>query len=375
MVDFHGAFKTARPLFNKVFGSLPQVALFTYQSGMAEPFDGLHYLFNSEEVRYTSTYEKFIQAYNGKTVGIRQTGTLIQLPNEYKYAHVVQKAVDMFVQSITTIKTGGVSLVGEERHEWLKWFINTTPLTSISSIEDHDPDVRPLMRLVKVAPPPPAVKYYSQIGQDKYFIENINKGKRDGFFVDVGAHDGIKFSNTYALEQSFGWKGICIEMDPDTFGKLKKNRGGTQTTTIIVNECVFSESGIKKEIEVPLSNEIEEGNDMLTRIKNLPLYQNGSSFDRQFSKTQTYEKTTKTLTQIFKENNVPSVIDYMSVDVEGADLDALKGIDFSTYKIMFLTVEWGGSSAQYFEDISKHLSSHGYKLHRVNRWDAEFVPI
>jgi hypothetical protein len=53
-------------------------------------------------------------------------------------------------------------------------------------------------------------KYYSQIGQDKYFIENISNKKREGFFLDIGAHDGILESNTAALELDYGWSGICV---------------------------------------------------------------------------------------------------------------------------------------------------------------------
>ncbi len=215
-------------------------------------------------------------------------------------------------------------------------------------------------------------KYYSQIEQDKYFIENINNGKRNGYFVDIGANDGITFSNTFTLEQSFGWKGLCVELDDLTFAKLQKNR-----TCNCVKECVFSTSGIEKEIEVPLNKEIPEGNNMLIRIKDLPLYDKGvyCYFNEQFQSVRTYKKITKTLSEIFSENSVPSVIDYMSIDIEGSDLDALKGLDFSKYKILFLTIEWGGGSKEYLTEITNFLHEKGYKQHRVNNWDVEFVPI
>ena len=45
------------------------------------------------------------------------------------------------------------------------------------------------------------MEYKSQIGQDKYFIENINMNRRDLYFVDIGAHNGVTFSNTYCLEK------------------------------------------------------------------------------------------------------------------------------------------------------------------------------
>ena len=216
------------------------------------------------------------------------------------------------------------------------------------------------------------MKYYSQIQQDKYFIENINNGNINGYFVDIGANDGITFSNTYTLEKYLGWNGLCVELDDDTFYKLINNRN-----CICVKECVFSESGITKDIEIPLNNEIPEGNSMLIRLKDLPLYKDGKYcyFNDQFKNIKTVTKITKTLTEIFIENNVPPIIDFMSIDIEGSDLDALKGLDFTLYKIMFLTIEWGGGSREYLNEITSLLEKNGYKLHRINNWDAEFVPV
>lgn len=76
------------------------------------------------------------------------------------------------------------------------------------------------------------VDYVSQYGQDRYFIEELFKDKHDGFFVDIGANDGVKLSNTYCLEK-LGWHGICIEPIIPAFNKLKENR-----TCITLNCCV-----------------------------------------------------------------------------------------------------------------------------------------
>ena len=64
---------------------------------------------------------------------------------------------------------------------------------------------------------------YSQIGQDKWVVETF-RGMKRGFFLDVGAGDGIDLSNTYALEQSFSWKGVCIEPHSKTYPRLVVNR-------------------------------------------------------------------------------------------------------------------------------------------------------
>ena len=212
--------------------------------------------------------------------------------------------------------------------------------------------------------------YKSQIGQDKYFIENINKNKLNGFFVDVGAHNGITFSNTYCLEKHLNWNGLCIEVNDPIFEQLQENR-----SCICVNECVYSTSGLELEIEIPLSNAIPEGNDMLIQIKDQPV--NEFAWRSQFITTNNIKKKSKTLTDIFEEHNVPNIINYMSIDIEGSDLDALKGIDFAKYTIEFLTIEWGGGRGKlpYLESIKQFLHSKGYSMHRINEFDAEFCNI
>ena len=212
------------------------------------------------------------------------------------------------------------------------------------------------------------IKYYSQIGQDKYYIENIINHKKNGYFVDVGANNGINLSNTYVLEKEYNWNGLCIEVDDYLFTELKKNRNCT-----VVNECVYNTSGIIKTIQVPLANEIPEGNNMLIRIKDNP--ETTFGFANQFQEFKTYDKISKTLNDIFVENNVPENIDYMSIDIEGSDYDALLGIDFTKYRINFITIEWGGGTDRldYLEKITNLLEKNRYKLHRINNWDAEFI--
>jgi hypothetical protein len=207
--------------------------------------------------------------------------------------------------------------------------------------------------------------YYSQIEQDKYFIENIMDPTKKGFFVDVGMHDGITMSNTRALER-LGWKGLGIEVADHLVSQARCNRVCT-----VVNECVFSTDGEEKTLEIPLHKSIPEGNSLLIRIKDLNRH---CCFSEQFTETSTFIKRTKTLNRIFEEQSVPSVINYMSLDIEGSEYDALLGLDFSKYKIEFLTVEWGEVDLVYLKLIQEFMKSKGYNLHRINFCDAEFVP-
>ena len=65
--------------------------------------------------------------------------------------------------------------------------------------------------------------YHSQFKQDQFINENFFKNKINGFFVDIGAHDGKTFSNSLFFE-GLGWNGVCVEPNPKIFKSLKNNR-------------------------------------------------------------------------------------------------------------------------------------------------------
>jgi len=49
---------------------------------------------------------------------------------------------------------------------------------------------------------------YSQFGQDNHLINNIYKNKNNGFFIEIGAYDGVQMSNTLLLEEKYNWAHI-----------------------------------------------------------------------------------------------------------------------------------------------------------------------
>ena len=65
--------------------------------------------------------------------------------------------------------------------------------------------------------------YKSQLGQDR-FIDRHYKEKTNGVYLDIGAHNGLDYSNTYFLEKYRGWSGILIEPMDSEFKALKQNR-------------------------------------------------------------------------------------------------------------------------------------------------------
>lgn len=87
--------------------------------------------------------------------------------------------------------------------------------------------------------------YYSQIGQDKYVNEKIFRGVEKGFFVDIGAHDGITFNNSYFFEKYKNWNGICVEPLPEVYELLIKNR-----KCVCIEGAVSTEDGYQEFLRV-----------------------------------------------------------------------------------------------------------------------------
>ncbi|QIK38603.1 FkbM family methyltransferase [Caldichromatium japonicum] len=80
------------------------------------------------------------------------------------------------------------------------------------------------------------MKYYSQHGQDQYLHKTLFPNRRDGFFIEFGALDGLLDSNTLFFEQQLGWSGILIEPNPDAFALLKRHRPACQLENIAISD-------------------------------------------------------------------------------------------------------------------------------------------
>jgi FkbM family methyltransferase len=209
------------------------------------------------------------------------------------------------------------------------------------------------------------VKYHSQIEQDKYFIENIlptwkRSAEDAGRFLDVGAYDGVHTSNTLTLEQELGWTGVLIEANPVLAMACQKNRPNS-----VVHEAVVWSSVLELDYEYPGSKD-----HLLSRVANLP--HNKDYFKEDFKTRDVYRVRTRTLSSLLG----PGLhrFDYGSFDVEGAELEALRGINWYTTTFRFLTVEYGDRQ-DYLNELIAFLSGEGYQVHRINQFDVEFVPI
>ena len=168
--------------------------------------------------------------------------------------------------------------------------------------------------------------YFSEAGQDMLVKDNFFKNQKSGFFIEIGAFDGIEGSNCYHFEKFMNWQGIAVEASPLQFEKLKKNRNCK-----LMNVAIGSEN---KQVEF---YEVAEGFTQMSGINN-------SNFKNSFERIKKNSKSKINRINIecktFKKL-IPSdkIIDLISIDIEGNEFDVLKSIDFDKYQIKVIILE------------------------------------
>tara|TARA_Y100000992_G_scaffold243367_1_gene174403 strand:+ start:87 stop:941 length:855 start_codon:yes stop_codon:yes gene_type:complete len=168
-------------------------------------------------------------------------------------------------------------------------------------------------------------KFFSQAGQDKIIKNHFFQNNKNGFFIEIGAYDGIIGSNCCHFEKFLNWEGIAIEASKIQYDKLKNNR-----------KCKTVNKAISNKIKDVEFVEVIEGLTQMSGINN----ENNTAIEiinnNKNSKTKISKITTTTFEEEIKSN---LEIDYLSIDIEGEELDLLKSIDFNKYTIKVISVE------------------------------------
>jgi FkbM family methyltransferase len=185
---------------------------------------------------------------------------------------------------------------------------------------------------------------HSQNRQDLFALSYLGF-RRNGYFVDFGATDGVVGSNSYLMESELGWNGIVAEPARCWHERLRANR-----SCVVETACVWKESGslltFNEVPDHPALSTIEAFNDVDDFG---PVRRTGTS----------YQVRTVSLLDLLESHNAPRTIDYLSIDTEGSELDILRAFDFSQYRILTITCEHNYSPAR--EAIHDLLSGHGYE--------------
>lgn len=195
------------------------------------------------------------------------------------------------------------------------------------------------------------MNYVSQYGQDQILDNLLFEERVGGIFVDVGANDGISLSNSVYFERQRGWSGICIEADPVSFARLSKERSATRCLNVAAGEA----DGNLPFVQVEGAHEMLSGLHDQVDIKRIrkSVAKDGGSF-------RTIDVPVKRLGPLLKDANIAEV-HYMSLDIEGGEPAALRGINFDAIFVHVMTIECNTpvSRAEVSAEIIQHFETVG----------------
>jgi FkbM family methyltransferase len=201
------------------------------------------------------------------------------------------------------------------------------------------------------------VKAYSksQDKEDQYVVEKYFKGLCDGTYVELGALDGVRFSNSHFFEFGFQWTGVLIEPNPTSFAMLRQNRPNNMLHNFAV--CDSSQN----------VHFIESGDGAVTGILEFMTPSFRAAWHGKMSASDLYQSAKsikcKPLREILADDLGPRRhIDFLSLDVEGAELEVLKTIDFKRQQFGVIFYEADDHNALKNEMIKSLLEMNGYRF-------------
>lgn len=203
-------------------------------------------------------------------------------------------------------------------------------------------------------------KIVKKIVQGRYF--GINKLDRklenyvdfnNGYFVELGANDGVTQSNSLYFEKYRNWSGLLIEPAPQNFLKCRKNR--SSKNSIYCAACVsfdYNEDFVRINYSNLMSTPLGLDSDIKNPHEHAKI---GDQFLRDNETMFEFGAVAKTLNSLLVDASAPKLIDFLSLDVEGAELEVLKGVDHQIYRFKYILVE-----CRDFSRMNLYLESQAY---------------
>jgi FkbM family methyltransferase len=191
-------------------------------------------------------------------------------------------------------------------------------------------------------------------GLDKKLLAYI-RPQKGGYFVELGANDGLRQSNTYKLQRSFGWSGLLIEPSPRQFVACIKNRSFGLIPEMKCAACVpfdYTDKFVEM-VEADLmavAKGLRLEDDVATAHADL-----GQRFLGDVRFRYQYGALARTLTSLLDEVKTPLDFDLLSLDVEGNEISVLQGLDFRKYRPQWILVE------AHSNEIRDYLTDHGFR--------------
>lgn len=187
-------------------------------------------------------------------------------------------------------------------------------------------------------------KIIKRLSQGKYFSLNQLDRKLEkyvnydnGYFVELGANDGITQSNSLYFEKHRNWRGLLVEPSQQNFLKCRQNRASQDS--IYCAACVSFDYD-QEFVRIAYSNLMSTPVNLESDIQNPRAHaKSGDRFLRGGETVFEFDAVARTLNSLLLDAHAPKLIDFLSLDVEGAELEVLKGIDHQAFRFKYILVE------------------------------------
>lgn len=177
----------------------------------------------------------------------------------------------------------------------------------------------------------------------------------NGYFVELGANDGVTQSNSLYFEKYRNWQGLLVEPTPQNFLKCRKNR--SKRNFIYCAACVSFDYD-REFVRIAYSNLMSTPVSLESDIPD-PRAQAklGGQFLSNDETVFEFGALARTLNSLLLDANAPKLIDFLSLDVEGAELVVLQGVDHQAFRFKYLLVE-----CRNFPRLRAYLEEHSYRF-------------
>jgi len=163
------------------------------------------------------------------------------------------------------------------------------------------------------------------------FVVSFFEGMKNGIFIDVGAYDGVTWSNSLVLEKYFDWTGICIEPIIEAYEKLLKVRSSKS-----INSAISNFDGVTQFIKVAGYAEMLSG--VASSMNKTHIDRIENEIKKFGGNKEVLNVKVESIRSILEKESIDE-IDYLSIDVECGELNVLKGINWDSTNIKLISCE------------------------------------
>jgi FkbM family methyltransferase len=190
-----------------------------------------------------------------------------------------------------------------------------------------------------------------------------------GYFVELGANDGVTQSNSLYFEKKRAWRGLLVEPAPQNYLKCIQNR--SPSSSVFCAACVSFE--YKSEfVRIAYSNLMSAPIGLQSDIDDPRAHaQSGQNFLAKRESVFEFGAVARTLNSLLVQAHSPAQIDFLSLDVEGAEMEVLMGVDHQAFRFKYILVECRNLSR-----LSAYLEPNGYRfVEKLSEHDCLFTSI